>query len=93
MEIWRAQPYLAPVTNHFSLGWLKLSITLAMFFGCWCQTTVGIPWSGPKTTAFVTHDVPTLAPSPRPTSAPKVELRRQSKGPDTCGFIDGDIGE
>lgn len=44
-------------------------------------------------TAFVKDEVPTLVPSPRPTSAPKVQFKRQSHGPDTCGFIDGDIGE
>ena len=93
MEIARAQLWLAPLTYHVSLGWLKLPIPLAMLLGCWCKTTMGMPWSGPQMTAFVKDEVTTLVPSPRPTFAPKVQFRRQSHGPDTCGFIDGDIGK
>ena len=61
--------------------------------GLYCNIAVGLPWNGAQVTAFVQDETYTHDLSPKPTPAPAVLFRRQSRGLDTCGFIDGDLGD
>jgi len=68
------------------------NILMSIVLACCCKTTASLPWHGPQVTVLVKNRVSALERSPRPTPKPEMLFKRQTPGPDTCGFINGDIG-
>ena len=84
-----AAPCLAaPVRS----GSRRQHLVVFSLLGLCCCISTSLPWQGAQLTTFVKDEIRTHDPDLRPTPAPALLFKRQSRGSDTCGFIDGDIG-